>query len=197
MSPVLVRALVFLSMLTVATIALAQQQPRVIRVGVPLMKNTSTRSVSTEVARDHLVKAFNSEKTDKKLHLKVQGVALEGTDPRDVASEAEAKQCDYVVYTTLTELRANSDPNMRRPGTITSNPNPQRTVPDQEDAAMNLVYEATVEYKLFRTGGHAALSGAPFTAREAMDETAVVSEVLDRIANRVFAEVKAGSASNP
>ena len=128
MSPVLARALLFLSLLTVATIALAQQQPRVIRVGVPLMKNTSTRSVSTEVARDHLVKAFNSEKTDKKLHLKLQGVALEGTDPRDVVSEAEAKQCDYAVYTTLTELRANSDPNTRRPDTITINQTP---IPDE------------------------------------------------------------------
>lgn len=197
MSSFLVRTPLILALLIGAPITLAQQQTQVIRVGVPVMKNTSTRSIPTQVARDHLVKALNSEKPDKKLHMKVQGVALEGTDAQDATSEALAKHCDYVVYTMLTELRAKDDPVSRRPGTISINPRPQQTTPNPEDAAMNPVYDATVEYELFRAGDPAALSGAPLSTREPMPEMAVVSEVLDRIANRVFAEVKARVASNP
>jgi hypothetical protein len=196
MSSLLARTTLILVLLMGAPIAFPQQQTQVIRVGVPVMKNTSTRGISTQVARDHLVKALNSEKPDKKLHLKVQGVALEGTGSQDVTSEAEAKHCDYVVYTTLTELRTRDDP-VARPGTVTSNPSPQRRTPDPEDTAMNPAYDATVEYELFRTGDPASVSGAPFSSREPMPEMAVISEVLDRIANRVFAEVKAGTSSNP
>jgi hypothetical protein len=57
---------------------------------------------------------------------------------------------------------------------------------------MNPEYRATVEYKLYRTGDVAAISGAPFSTQEAMPEEAVVSQVMDRIALRVFADVKKG-----
>lgn len=166
------------------------QQLRIIRVGVPVMKNSAGRSVSGKQERDRLVTALNHEKTDKKLHLRVQGVALEGMSPQDVVSQAEAKNCDYIVYTTLIELRTQGDPIDLRPGTININPNSQRGVQDPESAAMNPEFEATVEYKLYRTGDPVALSGAPFSAQEAMPDSEVVGQVMDRIANRVFDEVK-------
>ena len=164
------------------------QQPRIIRVGVPAMKNSANRSVPANQERDRLVKALNDEKIDKKLQLKVQGVVLEGASPQDVLSQAEAKNCDYIVYTTLIELRTQSDPVDRRAGTINIDPNSQRGV-DPESAAMNPEFQATVEYKLYRTGDPVALSGAPFSAREAMPDSEVVGQVMDRIANRVFDEV--------
>jgi len=169
------------------------QQLRIIRVGVPVMKNSANRSVPANLERDRLVKALNGEKTDKKLHLKVQGVALEGTSPEDVVSQAESKNCDYIVYTTLIELRTQSDPaDLRSPGTINIKPNPQRgAAPESpESSAMNPVFQATVEYKLYRNGDPMALSGAPFSAQEAMPDSEVVGQVMDRIANRVFDEVK-------
>jgi hypothetical protein len=81
--------------------------------------------VPGEAQRDRLVKALNDQKPDKKLHLKVQGVALEGADPREVTSQGDENKCDYIVYTTLVELRTQGDPAQRRPGTFETNPNSQ------------------------------------------------------------------------
>ena len=175
--------------------ALPQQELPVIRVGVPVMKNGASRSVSGELERDRLVKALNDEKPDKKLHVKVQGVPLDGTDSRDVASEADEKKCDYIVYTTLVQLRTQGDPVERRPGTVDISPNSQRGRQGPEQAAMNPELDATVEYKLYQTGDRRAFSGASFSAHEALADTEVVGQVMDRIANRVFDEVKKRPAS--
>jgi len=195
MSGSIARASLFAGLLMAYSFAFPQQL-RVVRVGVPVMKNNAARSVPGDVERDRLVKALNQEKADKKLKLKMQGVALEGTDPEDIFTQAQAKGCDYIVYTTLIELRSQGDPVERRPDTISICPSPQRGTPDPESAAMNPEFEATVEYKLYRTGDPMAISGAPFSTREAMPEIEVVSQVMDRIANRVFADVKKGYRPN-
>jgi hypothetical protein len=170
--------------------ALPQQEQRVIRVGVPVMKNSASRSVSGELERDRLVKALNDEKPDKKLHMKVEGVPLDATEPRDVASQADEKKCEYIVYTTLLQLRARDDPAEHRPGTMDINPNSQRGTQGPENAAMNPEFEATVEYKLYQTGDRRAFSSGPFSAHDALADTELVGQVMDRIANRVFDEVK-------
>jgi hypothetical protein len=95
------------AILLVASSAAYSQEQRVIRVGVAMMRNNANRG---ELERDRLVKALNDEKPDKKLHLEVQGVALEGTNPQDAASQENENQCDYIVYTTLVELRTHGDP---------------------------------------------------------------------------------------
>ena len=96
--------------------ALAQEH-QVVKVGVPVMKNAAGRSVPGNMERDRLVAALNQQKPDKKTHLKVQGVPLEGMTPDEVGDEAKQKNCDYVVYTTLVELQSSTDPNMpQRPG---------------------------------------------------------------------------------
>jgi hypothetical protein len=153
--------------------------------------------VPGEAQRDRLVKALNDQKPDKKLHLKVQGVALEGADPREVTSQGDENKCDYIVYTTLVELRTQGDPAQRRPGTFETNPNSQRGTHDPESAALNPVYHATVEYKLYRTGDPAAISGAPFSTEAELSEMDVVSQVMDRIASRVFSEQKKVPSSRP
>ena len=169
------------------------QDVRVIRVGVAIMRNDAGRSVPGNLERDRLVKALNDEKPDKKLHLKVQGIPLDGMTLDEVASQAAEKKCDYIVQTTLTELRTQGDPVQRRPGTFETNPNSQWGTRGGENGAMNPEYRATVEYKLYRTGDPNAISGAPFSTQQAMPEIDVVSQVMDQIANRVFAEVKKGS----
>jgi hypothetical protein len=100
------------------------------------------------------------------------------------------------VYTTLVELRTQGDPAQRRPGTFETNPNSQRGNQSPETAAINPEYRATVEYKLYRTGDRSAISGAPFSA-QAESDIDVVSQLMDRIANRVFADVKKGASARP
>jgi len=183
------RVCVFTILLTASSFAFPQQL-RVIRVGVPVMKDDASRAAPDARPRDRLVKALNDEKPDKKLHLRVQGVALEGTNPAEVVSQGVAKNCDYVVYTTLIELRNQGDPVERRPGTIEINPSAKPGAQDAESTAMNPEYEATVEYKLYRTGDPSAISGAPLSTRKAMSEIDAVYEVIDLIANKVFSDAK-------
>jgi hypothetical protein len=169
------------------------QENGVIRVGVPIMKNQTGRSVPGNMERDRLVAALNQQKPDKKLHIKVQAVPLDGTTPDEAGDEAKQKQCDYIVYTTLIELQASTDPLQRTPGTIQTNPNGVWNTPNNPQArGLNPEYRATVEYRLYRSGGGEAISSAPFTNQQAMPEEAVVSQLMDRIASRVFAEIKKG-----
>src|SRR5208282_3959587 len=65
------------------------QENRIIRVGVATMENRTGRGVPGNAERDRLVGALNGEKPDKKLHLKVQGVPLDGATPEDVGVEAK------------------------------------------------------------------------------------------------------------
>ena len=190
------RAYVF-AILLVASAAAYSQEQRVIRVGVAVMRNNANRSVPGELERDRLVKALNDEKPDKKLHLKVQGVALEGTNPQDAASQGDENKCDYIVYTTLVELRNQGDPVQHRPGTFETNPNSQRRPQDPETAALNPEYRATVEYKLYRTGDRTPISGAPFSTQAELSEIDAVSQLMDRVANRVVTEVKKGASARP
>ena len=177
-----------------STYVLAQEN-RIVRIGVATMKNSASLSVPGTVERDHLVAALNQLKPDKKLHIKVEGMPLDGITPEDVGAEAKDKKCDYVVYTTLVELRGSTDPAMPRPGTIETNPNGVWNNPRGQ--AVDPEYRATVEYKLYRAGDNAAIAGAPFSTQQAMPEAAVVSQVMDRIALRVFADVKKGPSTQP
>ncbi len=198
------RALI-LSLCLLSICAFAQEN-RVVRVGVAVMQNHAGRSVPGNIERDRLVAALNQEKRDKKLHIKIQGVPLDGMTPEDVGAEAQQKNCDYVVYTTLVELQASTDATMPRPGTIQTNPNgvwntpnnaggmnPRSNPNNAEAGAMDPEYLATVEYRLYRAGNPTAIAGAPFSNRQAAPEEAVVSQVMSQIANRVFAEVKKGT----
>jgi hypothetical protein len=181
-------ALVGVCLLSVCALA---QENRIIRVGVATMENRTGRGVPGNVERDRLVGALNGEKPDKKLHLKVQGVPLDGATPEDVGVEATQKNCDYVVYTALVELQSSTDPSMPpRPGTIQTNPGGVWSTPNPGARPLSEEYRATVEYRFYRTGSPDAISSAPFSNRQMTSEMEVVAQIMNQIANRVFTEVK-------
>jgi hypothetical protein len=190
------RALI-LSFCLLSLCAVAQEN-QVVKVGVAVMKNASGRSVPGTMERDRLVAALNQQKPDKKTHLKVQGIPLEGMTPDEVGDEAKRKNCDYVVYTTLVELQSSTDPNIPQrpgatpgatPGGIQTNPNGQWGVPPG-GRNLNPEYRATVEYRLYRAGNPAAIASAPFSNQQPADEETVVSQVMNQIANKVWGEIK-------
>ena len=176
------------------------QENQIVRVGVAVMQNKAGRSVPGAMERDRLVAALNQLKPDKKMHLKVQAVPLEGTTPDETGDEAQQKKCAYVVYTSLVQLQSSTDPVVQRPGpiqgsptggTIQTNPNGVWGMPNDPNArAMNPEYMATVDYRLYRAGDVTAIAGSPFSNRAAADEEAVVSQVMNQIANKVFAEIR-------
>ncbi|HVM96264.1 MAG TPA: hypothetical protein VMT89_07735 [Candidatus Acidoferrales bacterium] len=170
------------------------QEGRVVQVCVPAPRNVSTRSVPGNLERDRLVSDLNQQKPDKKTHVMVRGVPVDGTSADEIGDQIKQKKCDYVVYTTITEVRLSSDPvGMPRPGTIQTNPNIGVGMPGSSPSSQNQSYQATVEYKLTRVDG-AAVSGAPFSSSQGVTEDAAVSQVMDRIASRVASDVKKGGA---
>jgi hypothetical protein len=164
------------------------------RVGVAVMQNHAGRSVPGTLERDRLVQALNHAKPDKKTHLKVEAVPLNGSTGDEVAEEAEQKKCEYVVYTTLTELRGADDPYQHIPGTVETNPNSQWNPGGHPQAQrMDPEYRATVDYKLVKVGSNSVVSGAPFSTQQNGNEIDTVSQIMDRIALQVADQVKKGS----
>jgi hypothetical protein len=187
-----------LSFCLISLCALAQDN-RVVRVGVAVMQSQASHSMSGAWGQDRLVAALNQQKPDKKFHVKVQGVPLEGTSPEEVGNEAKQKSCDYVVYTNLVELQASTD-NTMQPRSPTTQTYPGQTYPGgglglppnnpNSTRGVNTAYRATVDYRLYRAGDAAALSSSSLTGQQSGPEENVVAQVLNQVANRVFAEVK-------
>ena len=186
------RQFCILAVLLVSVCGLAQENA--VRVGVALLQNQAGRSVPANVERDRLVKSLNQLKPDKKTHVKVVGIPLEGLTSNEITEEAEQKKCQYVVYTTLTELRNADDPYQHVPGTIETNPNSQWSHQNAEAERMDPELRVTVEYKLVSVGSGNVVSGAPYSTQLAMNEIDAVSQVMDRVANAVFGEIRKGTA---
>jgi hypothetical protein len=165
-------------------------QENAIRVGVAVMQNQAGRSVPGNIERDRLVAALNHMKPDKKTHVKVVGVPLNGSTREEISDEAGQQKCQYVVYTTLMELRNADDPYQHVPGTIEANPNPQWSHQNGQAERMDPEYRVTVDYQLVSVGSSNVVASAPFSTQAAMNEIDAVSQVMDRIASRVADEVK-------
>ena len=165
-------------------------QENAIRVGVAIMQNQAGRSVPGNLERDRLVAALNHMKPDKKTHVQVQGVPLDGMTANEASEEATAKKCSYVVFTILTELRNADDPYQHIPGTVETNPNSQWSHQNTQAERMDPEFRVTVDYKLVSVGSNSVVAGAPFSTQLAMNEVDAVSQVMDRIASRVADEVK-------
>ena len=183
-----------LVILAVASTVVHSEDNPIVRVGVAVPQNQSGRSVPLDVERDRLVRALNDLKPDKKTHLKVQAVPLGGSTGNEVSDQAEQQKCTYIVYTTITELRGALDPYQRLPNTVESNPNSQWTTQNPNNGPE---FRATVEYKLFNTVGHTATAGATYSTQAATNEIDTVSQVMDRIANSVFSDIKKGGLPPP
>jgi hypothetical protein len=119
----------------------------------------------------------------------VEAIPLDGSTGDEVSDEAEQKKCQYVVYTTLTELRGADDPYQHVPGTIETNPNSQWSPAQRMDPE----YRATVDYKLVKVGSNTVVSGAPFSTQQNGNEIDTVSQIMDRIASQVADQVKKGA----
>src|SRR5690242_15408289 len=79
----------------------------VVKVGVAVLKNTSTRSVPLTLQRDRLVSDINHIKKPKhsKDNTNIEAVALDNSSIEAAKEQARTLGCDYVVFTNLTELR--------------------------------------------------------------------------------------------
>jgi len=174
------------------------QENRVVRVGVAMMQTQASRSMSGHWGQDRLVAALNQQKPDKKQHIKLQGVALEGAGPEELENEAKKQNCDYVVYTNLVELESTNNsmtqPQQQQPpGTVQPYPGGTLGMPPNvpnNTRNMNNQYRATVDYRLYRSGDTTAIANASVSGQQGGSEEAVVSQLLNQVASRVMGDIK-------
>ena len=89
-------------------------QPAV-RLCIPVMENSSTNSVNRFLARGRLINEFKPSKKRKNKTIDEQPitpVALDSETERDARREAGEKDCDYILFTKVVELRGRGE---RRP----------------------------------------------------------------------------------
>lgn len=187
-----IRKLLFLLGAVLVAVAVAQEQPQTVRLGVPMMKNTSRRSVSVRMQRDRLVREFQqSQKKKKKDAVSIIAVPLDASTVTEVNREAKEKNCDYLVETELVELRTARDPREpNRPGSISIGSDPLGGYPGPP--AMDApVHHAVVDYRLFRLGDQGPLVDSSVSGTENTDDNETVSRLLGQIASRVLSEIRA------
>jgi hypothetical protein len=71
-----------------------------VRVGVVEFNNKTKSSVSTDSLREQLIAMLNGDGID--------AIALNASSPSEAAIEAKAKQCAYILYTDVSNLKAAS-----------------------------------------------------------------------------------------
>jgi hypothetical protein len=194
---------VLLTIALVSTTIQAQQddkaQSNVVRVGVPIMENTSTRTINRKQQRDWLVRGFQPEKKKKKKGAQsdtvlIEAVALDSDSPGDAISEAREKNCEYILYTNLVELREPGDPRPpNQPNTASVGRDPLSVYPDPT-TMQDPVHYAEVDYRLERVGGSSqALLASSVSGQEHSDENGTVERMLFLIVNSVKSELRKSS----
>lgn len=142
------------------------KQPGVVRVGVVTINNKAGKAVSIDSLRDRLVGNIESAGVD--------AVPLNAISQAEAEIEAKAKQCDYILYTDISSLKASKLGGMF--GKVTGVQGVAKT-------------EAKVEYKLFAVGERSPLLQSSASAKEEGDE-ASAGTAIDTEARQVSAAVK-------
>ena len=142
-----------------------------IRVGVVQINNRTDKGISQESLRQRLIGELQGDS--------VEAVPLNAISPREAEAEAKAKQCDFILYTDLTALKASSAKKLGGflgRATGVGSGGVEKT-------------EAKIEFQLFAVGETAARLKSAATAKEEGDE-ASAGTALDQEAKQVSAEVR-------
>ncbi len=174
----------------------AQEKPAPVRICVGLLENTSRNIVNPAWERDQLARAL--ERTNKSKEVKkgkaprIETVALESSGEADTM--VRQKNCEFVVYTNLTEVLQAGRPAVSVPppgaiqvGTGMGDP---RAYPED-------YHSATVNYRLMRPGNLKPWAEGMVNGDAQLAEDTLVSQLMDQIANRVVKEIREPHASAP
>ena len=162
-----------------------QEQPiSKIRVCVALSQNTSTRSFTPVWQRTRLVEALNHAKPPKKApdQRRIEATALPSESG---AGDGDDHVCDYIVRTTVSQLQRAGD--LDQPQDVTRMPPITLGSADSRPNDPQPLTRARVDFTLMKGG--TALVDSYVTTQERGTEDAVVTTLLDRIAQRVNSEV--------
>ena len=142
------------------------KQPGAIRVGVVQLNNKSGKPVSAEPLRQRLIRNIQSAGID--------AIALNGTSPVELEAEAQAKHCDYILYSDIPTLKMSKLGGLF--GSVTGTSGLGKT-------------EAKIEFRLFALGETKPALQSSSTAKEEGDENSA-GVAVDTEARTVVAEVR-------
>lgn len=167
------------------------------------MENTSTRTINRKQQRDWLVRGFQPEKKKKKKNaqtdtVQIEAIALDSDSPGDAIREARDKNCEYILYTNLVELREPGDPRpQNQPNSGSAGRDPLSAYPDPT-SMQDPVHYAQVDYRLERVGaGSEALLASSVSGQEHSDENGTVERLLFLIVNSVKSELRESGGARP
>jgi hypothetical protein len=154
------------------TTAASSKKPGMIRIGVVGLNNRTSESIEPESLRQKLIGGLMGSGLD--------AVAIYGKSPSEVTAEAKQKECDFVLYTDVTNLKQSSANKVggflgRAAGV---------------GAAVKDRFESQVDFRLLPTGGETPKLQSKANVKEDGDANASVSAALDREAKAVSAAVK-------
>jgi hypothetical protein len=143
-----------------------------VRVGVVEINNKANASISTDGLRDRLIGEISGTGVDS--------IPLDASSIGEAQTEAKAKQCDYILFTDISSLKAASA--SKKIGGLLG----RATGVDTGGTGKS---EARLDFKLFPAGGSSAKLESSAVGKEDSDD-ASVSAALDREAKAVVAAAR-------
>jgi VWFA-related protein len=168
--------LALISLLCFSCVSLAAQEPTVVRIGVALPSSGPKDVPDTEV-RNHLVKALNQRKFDKKLNLSLQAVALDAPPGSKAIAEAQEKNCQFVLYSQVKPIEASY----------------QFEAVNGTGGENVEVATATVEYQLRRAIGGVSYSIGIAKSEGSVSAREAILQAVERVGGKVMADLKTGN----
>ena len=148
-----------------------------VRIGVAVLRS-STDKVSVTEARDHLVKSLNHLKPDKKLKLRLEAIPLDASDGKLALAEAKGKDCQFVLFSHLTDLLSSEKSRLSNFNTGATD-----TIP---------VLTAKVSYQLVQTADAAEYAIGSVKSEDESSARDGVMNAMGQLAGSVFSQLKAG-----
>ena len=149
--------------------AIESKRPGVIRVGVVGLNNRTGKGIAADQARERLISSLSTGE--------VEAVQLLQTLPTEVAAEAKQKECDFILYTDITDLKQST---AGKVGGMLGRATGINTGKDS--------FEARIEFRLLTTAGERRLESSA-TAKE-QDAYSSVGAAVDREAKAVLPAVR-------
>ena len=141
-----------------------------VRVGVVGIANRTDRSPSVDMLRNSLIGEITESDVD--------AVPLDSRTPAEVEAEAKRKECDYILYTDITLLKASGS----KVGGLLGRASGV--------GALKQKVESRLDFRLFPTGNPSPLLVSSAAAKEEGSEDASLSAAAGQEAKAVIAEVR-------
>lgn len=191
--------LLLLALTFPSSFVLAAQNVEPIRVCVAVLENQSRSTVSPEWQQKELIRAL--ERTNKKKEVKkgkeapITAIALDsssGPDPK-----VKKEDCGFVLYTELVDVQPAGTVRVgtTQPGAIGTGVTVGRV--DVTPEMRRQLHDATVNYRIVRSGERESWASGIVTQEDTVPEEALVSRLMDQIANRAASELRRPHPSMP